>query len=428
MNEQLKFYKGKSESSLPNSLEPGAIYHCEDTGNTYLGGEENESKRFSSTVGKTVLNDNNSPAGEIFNDYENNSASGLYSHAEGYWTITSGEMSHAEGYNTTASGAMSHSEGDCTTASGHRSHAEGEGTRAEGECSHAEGYIAIAGGSYSHAEGSETMASGDSSHAEGIGTEASGHDSHAEGSWTKASGYAAHAEGSDTKALGDYSHVEGYCEKLPSRRVPGTNSLAANSTVLHISVPKGQDLSGYANTYIEYENNFAFIISVENLGTPAVLPEGSGSVNTTEDTWRFILNKPLSDTNIENAYLRNYSPSSIALGKAAHAEGINTGAIGITSHAEGYETIALGDYSHTEGQATQANGYHQHVQGKFNIVDNDNKYAHIVGNGTSESERSNAHTLDWDGNAWFAGNLKIGGSRQDDESAQEIATKNYVLE
>jgi hypothetical protein len=97
MNEQLKFYKGKSESSLPNSLEPGAIYHCEDTGNTYLGGEENESKRFSSTVGKTVLNDNNSPAGEIFNDYENNSATGNYSHAEGENTVASGIASHAEG-------------------------------------------------------------------------------------------------------------------------------------------------------------------------------------------------------------------------------------------------------------------------------------------------------------------------------------------
>lgn len=246
MNEQLKFYKGKSESSLPNSLEPGAIYHCEDTGNTYLGGEENESKRFSSTVGKTILNDNNSPAGEIFNDYENNSATGNYSHAEG----------------------------------------------------------------------------------------------------------------SDTKALGDYSHVEGYCEGLPSRIVPGTNSLAANSTVLYISVPKDRDLSSFANTYIEYENNFAFIISVENLGSPdAVLPEG-GSPSTTEDTWRFTLSNPLSNTNIQNVSLHNYAPISIALGKAAHAEGVNTGAIGITSHAEGYETIALGDYSHAEGQATQANGYH----------------------------------------------------------------------
>ena len=32
-------------------------------------------------------------------------------------------------------------------------------------------------------------------------------------------------------------------------------------------------------------------------------------------------------------------------------------------------------------------------------------YAHIVGNGINADYRSNAHTLDWDGNAWFAGNV-----------------------
>lgn len=64
---------------------------------------------------------------------------------------------------------------------------------------------------------------------------------------------------------------------------------------------------------------------------------------------------------------------------------------GIASHAEGYETIAPGDYSH--------------VQGKYNVVDMENKYAHIVGNGTSDDNRSNAHTVDWEGNAWYAGKV-----------------------
>ena len=35
-----------------------------------------------------------------------------------------------------------------------------------------------------------------------------------------------------------------------------------------------------------------------------------------------------------------------------------------------------------------------------------NQYAHIVGNGDDEDNRSNAHTLDWNGNAWFAGDVK----------------------
>jgi hypothetical protein len=40
---------------------------------------------------------------------------------------------------------------------------------------------------------------------------------------------------------------------------------------------------------------------------------------------------------------------------------------------------------------------------------NSGEYAHIVGNGDSENNRSNAHTLDWSGNAWFAGSVTANG-------------------
>jgi hypothetical protein len=65
----------------------------------------------------------------------------------------------------------------------------------------------------------------------------------------------------------------------------------------------------------------------------------------------------------------------------------------------------LGNYSHSEGESTAAVGKSQHAQGKFNLIDTENKYAHIVGNGQGEFMRSNAHTLDWEGNAWYAGVL-----------------------
>lgn len=54
--------------------------------------------------------------GEVFNDYTNNTASGIFSHAEGYGTTASGECSHAEGKHTTASGSYSHAAGYGTTA------------------------------------------------------------------------------------------------------------------------------------------------------------------------------------------------------------------------------------------------------------------------------------------------------------------------
>ena len=125
--------------------------------------------------------------------------------------------------------------------------------------------------------------------------------------------------------------------------------------------------------------------------------------------------------------------STIASGCGTHAEGDSTIASGHASHAEGDSTIASGDYSHSEGDNTVANGKACHVQGMYNIIEdvpgdphvNFGKYAHIVGNGDQRA-RSNAHTLDWDGNAWFQGKVMIGGTGQDDETAKELATLDDI--
>ena len=90
----------------------------------------------------------------------NNTASGMYSHAEGYDNTASDMYSHAEGKHNTASGESSHAEGHDNTASGLYSHAEGEHNTASGERSHAEGYSNTASGLYSHAEGEHNEVSG----------------------------------------------------------------------------------------------------------------------------------------------------------------------------------------------------------------------------------------------------------------------------
>lgn len=92
------------------------------------------------------------------------------------------------------------------------------------------------------------------------------------------------------------------------------------------------------------------------------------------------------------------------------------------SHAENYGTTN-GHYSHAEGLQTVASSDYQHVQGQYNIEDAENKYAHIVGNGEYNA-RSNAHTLDWDGNAWFSGNVFVGGTEQDD--GDKLASETFV--
>jgi hypothetical protein len=55
-------------------------------------------------------------------------------------------------------------------------------------------------------------------------------------------------------------------------------------------------------------------------------------------------------------------------------------------------------------------------------------YAHIVGNGTSEDARSNAHTLDWEGNAWFQGDVYVGSTSgtNKDEGSKKLATEDSV--
>ena len=116
-----------------------------------------------------------------------------------------------------------------------------------------------------------------------------------------------------------------------------------------------------------------------------------------------------------------------ASGDYSHAEGLFTTASGNSSHAEGVHTKATGDQSHAEGLFTTASGNQQHVQGKYNIDDAVNKYAHIVGNGSYDAP-SNAHTLDWDGNAWFQGNVFVGGTSQDDPAAKRLLTEDDIPE
>lgn len=128
----------------------------------------------------------------------------------------------------------------------------------------------------------------------------------------------------------------------------------------------------------------------------------------------------------------NYSHAegrmSVASGLYSHAENLGCTAKIAACHAEGWYTVASGNYAHSEGEYTQAvkanthaegkytvaNTECQHVQGRYNVVDTEKKYAHIVGNGKVGVDengqaidlRSNAHTLDWDGNAWFAGTVE----------------------
>lgn len=99
-----------------------------------------------------------------------------------------------------------------------------------------------------------------------------------------------------------------------------------------------------------------------------------------------------------------------ASGDYSHAEGAYTTASGETSHAEGWHTEASGQSSHAEGFYTEASGYASHAGGYNTIADspyqtaigkyndNDSSNAFEIGNGQSNSRRSNALEVTWDGN------------------------------
>lgn len=106
------------------------------------------------------------------------------------------------------------------------------------------------------------------------------------------------------------------------------------------------------------------------------------------------------------------------------AEGNNTTASGNYSHAEGQNTTASGPSSHAEGYKTNAYSNYQHVQGKYNIDDTDNKYADIIGNGSSPSARSNAATVSWDGISWSQTDVRAGGTDQDNATHSLAAKQN----
>lgn len=329
----------------------GKLYKCTTatTGGTWVGGNWTEA----------VLSDDVSGLTRQVNDKQNKPVSegtagqvlGLDSSLQPAWIDQTGGGSSVvvtgEGVGSTVQGLMGN---------------EGEGTNntATGDYAHVEGGVVITDPQTGEKRYLPNTASGLASHAEGGGTTASGAHSHAEGIQTTASGVFSHAEGQATTASGNSSHAEGY---------GGTFTISGTT---YESGAKG--MSDHTEGYQTMTTN----------GPPGNHAEGY---------------------------------QTRATGGAAHAEGNQTTASGSNSHAEGFETTASGNNSHAEGTYTIANHKSQHVFGEYNIADTSTAaaiargtYIEIVGNGTRVAARSNARTLDWDGNEVLAGGLTVGAA------------------
>ncbi len=354
-----------------------------------------------------------------------------YGHAEGYGTKALLHAAHAEGRETIANGIQSHAEGRYSIANNDQAHAEGNSTEATGAYSHAEGYLTDATKTASHAEGRETTASGNFSHAEGRETTASGSASHAEGYITQANSTGAHSEGSNTIANKSGSHAEGYYTIASSnyQHVQGKYNIEDTDGIYAHIVGGGSSTTRKNIHTLDWQGNAYFAGGIESshisAGRQADKTIGLHSLALGEEV------------EASGKYSCAIGHSAAASGQASHAEGYSITASGAYAHAEGQNNTASGDVSHVEGgfnrvkntfshaegtmneitgSTSHAEGQghivesaQQHVQGKYSITDTENKYAHIVGNGTSTSSKSNAHTLDWNGNAWYKGSITSNG-------------------
>ena len=135
------------------------------------------------------------------------------------------------------------------------------------------------------------------------------------------------------------------------------------------------------------------------------------------------------DMNKSSSYnLGNYSAAIGYMGRASGyvstSIGMGNKSIGTYSTAIGYGSLSSGTASTAIGDHVDAKNRAQLVFGQYNISDpstttssDRGTYIEIVGNGaglniqTLEEERSNARTLDWQGNETLAGDLTYNGNK-----------------
>ena len=114
--------------------------------------------------------------------------------------------------------------------------------------------------------------------------------------------------------------------------------------------------------------------------------------------------------------------SNSVSGLSSHAEGYSNSVTGSSAHAEGEGNIASADYTHVGGLGNRAVGQCQTVIGK--LCQPDENMLFIIGNGSSDYDRSNALTLDWNGVLNAAGEVKTNGSTLAKDSSLAPAYSN----
>lgn len=321
---------------------------------------------------------------------------------------------------------------DPNTASGNVSFAAGSGTEASGYVSTAIGAFSIASGIGSFAGGRKassieypTTASGEDSFAFGLSAKATGNKSVAFGQVTNALANMAFAAGNQTTASGNAAFAMGYksIASGASSVAIGTQNTASEECAVAL---------GYGNTASE---GCAVALGADNTAS-GVDSFAAGGLNVASGEAATALGLRTIASGKGSLAVGSKLTSSdetTASGLGSVAIGLSTLASGGGSVAMGQKTVANATCSAAIGNNVKATGRAAMAIGQFNVEDTNaedishgggaRKYLFIIGNGTADDARSNAMTVDWDGNGIFAGKLTVGAAPTAD---MDVATKKYV--
>lgn len=264
-----------------------------------------------------------------------------------------------------------------------------------GYCSHAEGYDNAATANYSHAEGYYTWADGQGSHAEGYGTSIG---------INRATGNGSHVEGGSTEAHGEYSHAEG-------QYTTSVGYASHSSGEYNIAAGRAQFVSGRFSIADLNENN-TYVVYTKKKNDDYHMASNMGCVG---DSYTFNEKNGLF-TLTGNVTKVGNSSSPLVKGKY------------FSSSSNNSEKDRIAYITTAPTSSSSFDFYADELAGRLKSNENLSTFAHIVGNGAHGAARSNAHTLDWEGNAWYSGDVYVGSTSgtNRDEGSKKLATEEFV--
>lgn len=316
---------------------------------------------------------------EIFNDYENNIATGNYSHAEGSTTYAAGNCSHTEGYMTIAIGDYSHAEGISTKVTGMHSHVEGGSNYIIDGCySHVEGYGNISYDAYiGHLEGYKNIAYGYCNHVEGYGNTTYGYCNHINGYENINYGSYSSISGAYNISYAKYAFVSGTYNHLDNENTNHLYVFGNDNKISNVSYSTIFGIENEIDTYLSKDAEYYPIIGVCNF-----IEGGSNKVLSSLDGCNHIEGTNNICYNVGASHIEGNENTCYAT--FSHVEGTNNICYGLISHISGIGNITYNPFEFALGQ------YNNAIKDDDNY---DNGTIFTIGNGTTSLHKYSPHNI-----------------------------------